>query len=252
MCAPPATTRWRSCDASEPASLEQPAVAWWPQELFRTPVMRHHVQLPLPRRFVPRRCSCRRLVRVVFVLSTRAAPALLFFPSLHCTHRACSTVQALRLALGRPGKMALPLGSPSASASSRISRSSSVSAQRPLAPLLLRPAGLQPSPLRSPSGLIAAQPPASPSPRTTRCRAAQPQQQETENQPALVGEDAAAFDLQKQSATSWALFTVLLSGVLGMLYLVRPRMPRACPSSSMQHASSRTMPTPHHDAPIIA
>lgn len=39
--------------------------------------------------------------------------------------------------------------------------------------------------------------------------------------PALVGEDAAAFALEQQSTTSWALFFGLLTGVLGMLYLVR-------------------------------
>ncbi|KAG2490010.1 hypothetical protein HYH03_011475 [Edaphochlamys debaryana] len=36
----------------------------------------------------------------------------------------------------------------------------------------------------------------------------------------LVGEDSAAFDLSKQSLQSWGLFTVLLSTVLGALYLV--------------------------------
>ncbi|GLC43362.1 15-cis-zeta-carotene isomerase [Pleodorina starrii] len=36
----------------------------------------------------------------------------------------------------------------------------------------------------------------------------------------LIGEDAAAFDLEKQSVKSWALFVALLSTVLGALYLV--------------------------------
>nr|QIW94440.1 carotene synthesis related protein [Dunaliella salina] len=36
----------------------------------------------------------------------------------------------------------------------------------------------------------------------------------------LVGEDAAAFDVSQQSTKSWALFTGLLTGVLGLIYLV--------------------------------
>jgi hypothetical protein len=39
--------------------------------------------------------------------------------------------------------------------------------------------------------------------------------------PALVGEDAAAFDWGQQSLKSWAIFGVLLTGVLGALYAVR-------------------------------
>ena len=40
-------------------------------------------------------------------------------------------------------------------------------------------------------------------------------------QPAIpIGEDAAAFDVSKQSLNSWALFFGLLTGVLGMIYLV--------------------------------
>ena len=36
----------------------------------------------------------------------------------------------------------------------------------------------------------------------------------------LVGEDAAAFDVNKQSVQSWGTFFGLLTGVLGLLYLV--------------------------------
>ncbi|GAX73050.1 hypothetical protein CEUSTIGMA_g503.t1 [Chlamydomonas eustigma] len=51
------------------------------------------------------------------------------------------------------------------------------------------------------------------------CRAAseEPQNQLTTS---LVGEDAAAFDVQRQSLKSWGLFFGLLTGVLGLLYLV--------------------------------
>lgn len=37
----------------------------------------------------------------------------------------------------------------------------------------------------------------------------------------LLGEDAAVFELEKQSLNSWALFVALLSIVMGALYLVR-------------------------------
>lgn len=36
----------------------------------------------------------------------------------------------------------------------------------------------------------------------------------------MVGEDAASFDVKQQTTQSWALFTVLLTGVLGLIYLV--------------------------------
>ncbi|GIL82018.1 hypothetical protein Vretimale_1530 [Volvox reticuliferus] len=53
------------------------------------------------------------------------------------------------------------------------------------------------------------------------CHAAQEQESVVaETQLKLVGEDAAAFDIEKQSIKSWALFTVLLSIVMGALYLV--------------------------------
>jgi hypothetical protein len=35
-----------------------------------------------------------------------------------------------------------------------------------------------------------------------------------------VGEDAAAFDLNKQSLKSWGIFGVLLTSVLGAMYVV--------------------------------
>ncbi|GFH05571.1 NnrU domain-containing protein [Haematococcus lacustris] len=36
----------------------------------------------------------------------------------------------------------------------------------------------------------------------------------------MKGEDAAQFDIQQQSAQSWTIFFGLLTGVLGLLYLV--------------------------------
>ncbi len=53
---------------------------------------------------------------------------------------------------------------------------------------------------------------------TVVCRATQ---QESEA-PSLVGEDAAAFALEKQSVKSWGLFFFLLTTVLGALYVVGP------------------------------
>ncbi|KXZ44175.1 hypothetical protein GPECTOR_71g536 [Gonium pectorale] len=50
------------------------------------------------------------------------------------------------------------------------------------------------------------------------CRAAQQEPEATT--PQLVGEDAASFDLEKQSLQSWGLFVALLSVVLGALYVV--------------------------------
>ncbi|PNW69789.1 hypothetical protein CHLRE_19g750247v5 [Chlamydomonas reinhardtii] len=52
------------------------------------------------------------------------------------------------------------------------------------------------------------------------CRAAQQDEAPPAPAPTLVGEDSAAFDLAKQSPKSWALFVVLLSTVLGALYVV--------------------------------
>ncbi len=43
-------------------------------------------------------------------------------------------------------------------------------------------------------------------------------QEEAPSAPSLVGEDAAAFDVQQQSVKSWTLFFVLLTTVLGALY----------------------------------
>ncbi len=37
----------------------------------------------------------------------------------------------------------------------------------------------------------------------------------------LVGEDAAAFSVEQQKTNSWVLFTVLLTGVLALIYVVR-------------------------------
>lgn len=55
----------------------------------------------------------------------------------------------------------------------------------------------------------------------TSCRTQAPEQvdlQTAEQQ--RVGEDAAAFDLSKQSLKSWGVFGVLLTGVLGAMYMV--------------------------------
>lgn len=58
---------------------------------------------------------------------------------------------------------------------------------------------------------------------TTVCKAADGPAPVSESQPQqLVGEDAAAFDVNKQSLQSWGLFFTLLTTVLGALYLVRP------------------------------
>lgn len=62
--------------------------------------------------------------------------------------------------------------------------------------------------------------------RGAPCRAAEPEA--TPQPPAgegLVGEDAAAFDLSKQSLQSWAIFSALLSVVLAALYLVGAGLP---------------------------
>jgi hypothetical protein len=45
----------------------------------------------------------------------------------------------------------------------------------------------------------------------------------------LVGEDAAAFDLSKQSLKSWGIFGVLLTSVLAAMYVVSTKSPPAVP-----------------------
>jgi hypothetical protein len=58
--------------------------------------------------------------------------------------------------------------------------------------------------------------------RGVPCRVqAQDTPERLEAAPALAGEDAAAFDWGQQSLKSWAIFGVLLTGVLGALYAVR-------------------------------
>jgi hypothetical protein len=55
----------------------------------------------------------------------------------------------------------------------------------------------------------------------TSCRTQAPEQvdlQTAEQQ--LVGEDAAAFELNKQSLKSWGIFGVLLTSVLAAMYVV--------------------------------
>jgi zeta-carotene isomerase len=59
---------------------------------------------------------------------------------------------------------------------------------------------------------------------TTRCAYstgdAEPQQvASSDDTQLLVGEDAAAFDVSQQTTKSWVLFTGLLGGVLGLIYL---------------------------------
>lgn len=53
------------------------------------------------------------------------------------------------------------------------------------------------------------------------CRASQPEASIDQDSD-LVGEDAAFFDVEKQTTKSWTLFTGLLLGVLGLIYVVRP------------------------------
>ncbi len=77
--------------------------------------------------------------------------------------------------------------------------------------------------------------------RPGRCAAAQqeevqggapPPPERQPEQPALVGEDAAVFDLSQQSLRSWVIFGALLTGVLAMLYPVsieQSPMPAALP-----------------------
>ncbi len=52
------------------------------------------------------------------------------------------------------------------------------------------------------------------------CRASQPEASIDQDSD-LVGEDAAFFDVEKQTTKSWTLFTGLLLGVLGLIYVVR-------------------------------
>lgn len=52
-----------------------------------------------------------------------------------------------------------------------------------------------------------------------RCRAVQPDAS-IDQDADLVGEDAAFFDVEKQTTKSWTLFTGLLLGVLGLIYVV--------------------------------
>ena len=54
------------------------------------------------------------------------------------------------------------------------------------------------------------------------CKAAQSEasiDQDTD----LVGEDAAYFDVKQQTTKKWTLFTALLVGALGLIYVVRQR-----------------------------
>jgi hypothetical protein len=64
-------------------------------------------------------------------------------------------------------------------------------------------------------------------PFSLSCRAASEEQQ-NQLSTSLVGEDAAAFDVQRQSIKSWGLFFGLLTGVLGLLYVVNTESIPAC------------------------
>ena len=56
--------------------------------------------------------------------------------------------------------------------------------------------------------------------RHQKCQAAQ-SEASIDQDSDLVGEDAAFFDVEKQTTKSWTLFTGLLIGVLGLIYVVR-------------------------------
>ena len=53
-----------------------------------------------------------------------------------------------------------------------------------------------------------------------KCQAAQ-SDASIDQEADLVGEDAAFFDVEQQTTKSWTLFTGLLVGVLGLIYVVR-------------------------------
>lgn len=56
--------------------------------------------------------------------------------------------------------------------------------------------------------------------RHQKCQAAQ-SEASIDQDSDLVGEDAAFFDVKQQTTKSWTLFTGLLIGVLGLIYVVR-------------------------------
>ncbi len=89
-----------------------------------------------------------------------------------------------------------------------------------------RPCTTKPAinPILSSRSRIATPPPVflSPSPRPIIISRAATEDEIAAASPALIGEDAAKFEVEKQKASSWALFFGLLTGVLGLLYLVRP------------------------------
>lgn len=88
-----------------------------------------------------------------------------------------------------------------------------------------RPCTTKPAinPILSSRSRIATPPPVflSPSPRPIIISRAATEDEIAAASPALIGEDAAKFEVEKQKASSWALFFGLLTGVLGLLYLVR-------------------------------
>ncbi|PNH02166.1 15-cis-zeta-carotene isomerase, chloroplastic [Tetrabaena socialis] len=82
----------------------------------------------------------------------------------------------------------------------------------------VRPGSLLPAPISRPCAIGPLRQAAA---SRVRCRAAEQEQAETTTTatPELAGEDAAAFSLEQQSLRSWGLFLVLLSTVLGALYV---------------------------------
>lgn len=67
-----------------------------------------------------------------------------------------------------------------------------------------------------------------------RCRTQAQDTTQLDTASELVGEDAAAFDASKQSLKSWGIFGVLLTSVLGAMYLV------SCFSSVLAAAASHS------------
>jgi hypothetical protein len=66
---------------------------------------------------------------------------------------------------------------------------------------------------------------ASPWSRAVKCSAQSGKSSTQVQAKPLVGEDAAVFELEKQSLNSWALFAALLSGVSALLYVVSALFP---------------------------
>lgn len=63
----------------------------------------------------------------------------------------------------------------------------------------------------------------------------------------MVGEDAAFFDVEQQTTKSWTLFTGLLIGVLGLIYVVRGALPE---SMVWPEDSTLTLPLCRHGSTL--